>query len=573
MALRDQRGRVGRGRYTLSAIVLIYTSGCVASADTEQGLPLVNTILPIRYNTPASPVGPQAFALAALRDGSIIVANNAGLLHLFGTQASAWNPMHGNVLALDASAEDGTVYAGGVGEIGYFKDFGGPFESLSAWAPRLGLSFGDFWISVAARDGGAYFADATHVLRWNGKELRLVYTGQPEMLQAAAFGNGVIVLDPGAGLVAIEADAAHTIPGSERLLQIGSCALASSGDVVIAACGDGSVSRWRGDGEVAQLPVADEVRALLKSAGVTTTRMADNGDLLIGTRRAGMLWLDEQSVLRGHLAIPEWGESRVFSLLPRREDGFWVGLDYGVAHVEAPGQLTRYDALLGLPRAIIGTIRVNGELLATTTRGMYRLLPATAGEAAARFEPFALTQTTLFMAAQSGGTLFVASGEGVYAVAGGRSNKLDAELAYSVFPLDDNGSAVLAGGLSGMRLLRKIDGRWSARALRGIDTEIRHFQPDRDGAIWLTGNYAGVYRMHLEPGLEGQPRIEHFGVAEGLPREIRVAPHVDERRRCTSRHQRDRQGSAHGADRTGHADAIDHRDTPAEDANGDAGSR
>jgi len=517
MALRDQRGKAGQGRYALSAIVLTCTGVCAAPADSEQGLPLVNTILPIRYNTPTSPVGPQAFALTALRDGSIVVANNAGLLHLFGTQASAWNPLHGNVLSLDASAEDGIVYAGGVGEIGYFKDFGGEFISLSAWAPRLGLAFGDFWISVAAHDGSAYFADATHVLRWNGKALRLVYTGQPEMLQAAAFGNGVVVLDPAAGLVAIDGDAAHTIPGSGRLQQIGSCALANSRDSVVAACGDGSVSRWRGDGEVAQLPVAAEVRALLKSAGVTAARTGDNGDLLIGTRRAGMLWLDEQAALRGHLAIPEWGESRVFSLLPRRDDGFWVGLDYGVAHVEAPGQLTRYDALLGLPRAIIGTIRVNGELLATTTRGMYRLLPAAAGEAAARFEPFALTQTTLFTVAQSGGTLFVASGEGVYAVEAGRSNKLDTELAYSVFPLDDNGSAVLAGGLSGIRLLRKIDGRWTAHALLGIDTEIRHLQPDRDGTIWLTGNYPGVYRMHLQHGLDGQPLIEHFGVADGLP--------------------------------------------------------
>src|SRR5258706_12437173 len=105
MALRDQRGRAGRGQYTLMAIVLTCTGAGAAPAESEQGLPLVNTILPIRYNTPASPVGPQAFALTALRDGSIVVANNAGLLRLSGTQASAWNPMHGNVRSLAANAE------------------------------------------------------------------------------------------------------------------------------------------------------------------------------------------------------------------------------------------------------------------------------------------------------------------------------------------------------------------------------------------------------------------------------------------------------------------------------------
>src|SRR5439155_7006483 len=130
----------------------------------------------------------------------IVVANNAGLLRLSGTNASAWNPARGNVLSL-ASAEDGTIYVGGLGEIGYFNSFGKNFESLGSWAARLGVTFGDFWISIAARRGGAYFADATHVFRWDGQTLRLIYTGQSEMLQGAAFGNGAVVLDPGAGLV------------------------------------------------------------------------------------------------------------------------------------------------------------------------------------------------------------------------------------------------------------------------------------------------------------------------------------------------------------------------------------
>ena len=502
-------------RYCWCAFIALGASAAVADADREQGLPIVNTILPIRYNTPASPVGPQAFALAALRDGSIVVANNAGLLRLSGTYAAAWNPAHGNVLSL-ANAADGTVYVGGIGEIGYFNEFGGGYESLAAWAPRLGLAFSDFWISVAARDGSAYFADATHLLRWNGQALQLIYTGQPEMLQGVPFGNGAVVLDPGAGLVAVDGGTVFTIPGSERLRLAGACALASAQTDVISICSDGTAVRWRADGDALELPLSEQVRALLKSAGVTTARMRDDGSLLIGTRRAGILWLDAHAALGGHLAIPEWGESRVFSLLPRSDDGFWVGMDYGVAHVESPGQLMRYDALLGLPRAIIATLRVDGELIAATTRGAYRLVPAL-DTASARFESYVPSQTTLFAVAQSRGVLFVATGEGVYVVVKGHATKIDAELAYSVFALDETGDAVLVGGLSGARVLNQVDGHWSARQLPQIDKEIRHFVADRDGAIWLTGNYPGVYRLHLARTAETMPAIEHFGVADGLP--------------------------------------------------------
>jgi len=518
MAMRDaQRRKPGRGFFAVGIFALSLQHASAAPIDREQGLPLVNTILPIRYNTPASPVGPQAFALAALPDGSIVVANNSGLLRLTGTEANAWNPLHGNVLSL-ASAADGTVYVGGIGDIGYFKDFGREFESLAAWAAKLNVQFGDFWIAVAAQDGSAYFADAIHVFRWDGHALRLAYTGQPEMLQGAAFGNGVVVFDPGAGLVAVSVDSAHVVPGSDRLKRAGPCALASASGDVISVCMDGSVMRWRADGVLAELPVDNAVRELLTRAGVTTARMSDDGSLMIGTRRAGMLWLDANAMLSGRLSIPEWGESRVFSLLPRHADGFWVGLDYGVAHVEWPGQLARYDALLGLPRAVIATIRVNGELLVATTRGVYRVAPAAAADMAfARFETYVPTQTTLFAVAQSGGTLFVASGEGVYAVRDGAPLKPDSQLAYSVLPLNADASALLAGGLNGVRVLRKIDARWSGREVPEVDTEIRHFQPDENGAIWLTGNYGGAFRLHLAASADAPPTIERFGAAEGLP--------------------------------------------------------
>jgi diguanylate cyclase (GGDEF)-like protein len=518
MTRHDLHRRSGRWHKLCAIAVVLLGQSCashaVAVADREQGLPLVSTFLPTTFNTPASPVGPQAFALTALPNGAIVVANNSGLLRLGGTSASAWNPTHGNVLSL-ASTGDGTVYVGGLGEIGYFTEFGGKFESLAAWAPRLGVQFGDFWVTVAARDGRIYFADTTHVFRWDGHALALVYTGQPELLVGAAFGHGVAVLDPGAGIVAVDGDAARVLRGSERLKSAGPCALASAQDDVISLCSDGSVLRWHEKADAEALPVDEDVRAVLKSAGVTTAHMRDDGSLIVGTRRAGVLWLDEKGSLSGRLSgIADWGDSRVFSVLPRHDDGFWIGLDYGVAHVEWPGQLARFDSSLGLSRAVLATLRVKGQLLAATTRGVYRLVPSTADQAFARFEPYAPTQTTLFSLAQAGSNLFIASGEGVYAVTDGISVRVDSTLAYRVLPLDADGSVLLAGGLKGARLLHKIDDRWVEQEIPGVETEIRYIQPDADGAIWLSGNYTGVFRVRLAGFV---PSVEHFDTADGLP--------------------------------------------------------
>lgn len=507
-----------RVRSVLAAAAFCATQTLAATADREQGMPIISTFLPSKFNTPASPVGPQAFALAALPDGAIIVAHSRGLLRLGATSASAWDPTHATVLSL-ASGADGTVYLGGVGDIGYFKEFDGEFTSLAPWAARLGVTFSDFWISIAAHDGSAYFADATHVFRWDGRMLTVVYVTQPELLAGVAFGDGAMIYDRHAGLVAVDAHGAHVIPGSDKLKSVAPCALADAHDAVIAVCADGNATRWHADGASETLPLAPELRTQLQAAAVTTVGVRDDGGLLIGSRRAGFFWLDAQGALSGRLSgIPEWGESRVFSQLPRHDDGFWAGFDYGIAHVESPGQASRFDGLLGLPRAVTATARVQGELLAVTSRGLYRLRPATADQPFARFEAYQPTSLTLFSVAQSGDVLYLASGEGVSALRDGVIEKIDAQLAYTVLPLAPDGSSLLAGGLTGARWLHRIGGVWSARELPGIETEIRYIKPDRDGTLWLSGNYTGAFRVRMPDASGGEPQIERYGAAEGLPR-------------------------------------------------------
>jgi len=512
----DRRRRsVGRGgRYGIAAALLCGSVAHAAPiADPEQGLPLISTFLPSRFNTPATPVGPQAFALAPLGDGSIVVANNAGLLRLNGTSATAWNPTGGNVLSL-AAARDGTLYTGGPGQIGWFREFGGDnFHSLTAQVAPLGFELGDVWVSVVARNGDVYFADTTHVLRWDGRTLQLAYTGHPELLVGAAYKQGAVVLDPGAGLIAVDAAGAHALAGSERLVGAGQCALTSADNGVVSICSDGSVVHWS-DAGLAELALDADVRELLRSGGVTTAGLRDDGALLIGTRRAGMILLDRAGALSGRLsAVPEWGDSRVFSQLLRHDDGFWVGLDYGVAHVEWPGQVTRFDASLGLPRAALATARIGGELFAATTRGVYRMLPPAAGSSFAHFEAYVPARNTLFSIAQSGDTLLLASGDGVHAARAGAVTQLDAQLAYAVLPLDDAADVLVAGGLTGARTVRRNGATWQSREIAGIATEIRHIVADADDGVWLSGNYAGVFRLR-----RGTPQqVEAFGAGDGLP--------------------------------------------------------
>src|SRR5688500_18287396 len=97
----------------LTACALALAPPPSAPVDAERGLPLVTRTEPAAFDSPATPVGAQAFDLERLADASLLVANNEGLLRLDGTGWATWNPLTGVVFAV-AAAKDGRLYLGGV---------------------------------------------------------------------------------------------------------------------------------------------------------------------------------------------------------------------------------------------------------------------------------------------------------------------------------------------------------------------------------------------------------------------------------------------------------------------------
>lgn len=152
-----------------------------------------------------------------------------------------------------------------------------------------------------------------------------------------------------------------------------------SGSLIAATQGEGLLIFEPGSSEVVQLRPKDvavrDITAILPLA---------SGDLLIGTRRAGLLAYDGKTLRRFEPRLA--GES--VTALAGNEDDFWIGTrTHGVLHWHA-GQLDSFDQNSGLPDAqvediVIGTDGVfvgtplgvaqftNGHFSTVLAKGMF----------------------------------------------------------------------------------------------------------------------------------------------------------------------------------------------------------
>ncbi len=509
-----------RNSWVIASAMLIVLANAHALADPEQGLPLIQTFSPSVFDSPATPVGAQAFDIERAADRALLVSNNEGLLRLDGTGWRTWNPVRGSVLA-SAARDDGRVFVGAVNDLGYFDHFGGEFVSLRDWSAKLEQPFGEFW-TVLANDTMTWFVDRERAYRWNGQRLEMVYTAQGEMRQGALLDASAVILDPGAGLILLAGNPAYVIPGSERLIGAGNCVLGKSATTLVTLCNDGVLRLWSSQTQVQEVTLQTTVARQMAQARPSAVAALPSGGYAVATRYGGLFLFEPGGALQGILANQSGlDNARIFSLLATGADGLWLGRDYGLAMIEWPGQVSRFDIDNGLPRMPQGVGRLDGRMYLVSSAGIFRVESGTGGFA--RAEPFALIGTSLFEVTQSANALFVTSTDGLYALESSGARQLDKRLSYVACFMDGVPARLLVGGEHGAWMMEHgVDGWRAVGNVPGISSEIRRIVAEGPSTVWLASRSARqLFRMSwkLDANQTWSPestQVEDFSDAAGV---------------------------------------------------------
>ena len=479
------------------------------------GIPFIRNFTPKEYGAEA-----QNWAVAQGPKGLIYVANNQGVLAYDGVR---WRlvrtPNRTTVRSLAADA-DGRIYVGAVGELGYLApDASGrmAFVSLADKLPPEARAFTDVW-TTRATPSGILFQSREELLLYQNGVFKFWKAGTTFHV-AFSVGNRIFVRQREVGLQELAGDALQLVPGGDRFAKESVFVMLPMKDAILV--GSRNLGLWKLTGSTLD-PFPTEADARLKTAALYSGAVLEDGTLALATTQGGLITMDGGGRVRLVLdqAAGLIGDN-VKAVYPDGHGSIWMALDNGLARVEWPSPFTWLDKRLGLKGTIWSMLRHDGRLFVATGQGAYALAAGADGGLPA-FRSLANTQAQCLRLFEMDGHLLLANARGVLEIKGDAAVPVrpSSNVAISFLRSKRDPSRLFVGLQGGLASLRWTGGHWlDEGAVPGVTDDIYSMGEDAAGHLWLGTGAQGLVRVTFPPAwpADGAPEIDRFGLGQGLP--------------------------------------------------------
>lgn len=493
-------------RSHLACLLLLVPCLCRGSLP---GMPLLRNYDKYTYHG-----GTQNWEIAQAAGGLLLVANNEGLLTFDGVSWDKYPLPNRSIVRSLKVAPGERIYVGGQDELGYFQpDASGllHYHSLMHLLPQELLPIADVW-DILLADDRVLFRTSRHLFGYRGDRMELLVTDRLEILGG---GNGRVLLQSATqGLVEWTPEGVQAYPGGERFRDVlitdirpgpqGALMLCTLREGLFLAA-DGQIRPWAPE-------AADQIRALRPQAACTLS----GGQVAVATELGGLLLLDAAGRLMLNIDRGRGLQNNyITSLFEDWGGNLWMGLNNGLsmAEIAAPYRYVIPDGpLMGTAYA---ALQASGSLYLGTSNGLY-LLPG--GAAAARLVPG--TESQVWGLHRIGGQVLLAHHEGSFRVDEGIARPSSPATVQGVWlhlPLRSRPGYVIAGHYGGLALYRQSPaGLEFLRRLEGFSESCRFLVEDRDGQLWASHPYRGMFRIRLSDSLN-RVSVQRYGPEQGLP--------------------------------------------------------
>ena len=474
---------------------------------------------------------PQIWSVAQDADGLMYFGNKGVVLEYDGV---TWRKIFVSdddyvIRGLAADPTGGTVYVGGLNQLGFLKNApngGQVFVSLLDRLPSGDQKFGSIY-RIYPTGEGVFFVAAKQVMRWLDGSFTLWHFQVDDRLQSEYIAGNLFVQSPGLGLQRLAMD--RFVPASDELFlrsaTLTGMAAGPGGSLVIGTRHDGLFTFK--DGRLA--PLNTGLDAVFRSKEVRHLLRLQDGSLAVATSNAGIILLDADN----HF-LTRWDEESglqnqtALDFFEDRERGVWLCLYTGVARVQTGSPLSVFDAGNGLRRSSIHSLqRYHGALYVATDTGLYRLAPADPALGnTARCERIPGMDADFWgLCASEHGLLVTGIGTIYQLDDDGRATLIDSFPVSGAFmsPSRRRPGRVYWGTRTELRSLRfdKGSNHWlDEGAVPGIAAEIHSYAETREGDLWIGSNDHGLFRVQFAAddaaGRRGAATVRAFLGKPGL---------------------------------------------------------
>lgn len=533
----------------LGVVPALAQNGAAPERYYEAGLPFIRYFTPKEYKHM-----PKNWAIIQDNRGVIYVSNEGRMiLEYDGVDWRSLPVGNADVYSMTFDTH-GRLYYGGVGQfgilepsdIGNLKELGIPISAqLLAKLPEDIKNFREVW-SAHTYENGVFFqtdkvlfylkdtktahsATGTGVSKKINWELKYFKPLSQFYLSYNVDGR-FFVHDKYIGLFEFYNNQLNLVPGSELFadLQIATMLPYDESRILIGTREKG-LFLWDGNRFLPFETAADKY--LLDNSLYHGSRLQD-GSFAFATLFGGVVILNKEGGVKQFInksvGLPV---NQVHFTFQDKEGGLWLALSNGVARVELPAIISRFNNqwMECTPNEIEGCrdiIRHQGKIYAATTQGVFVLHPIPMAKLKElntfikpRFEFIGPNKIECWDLLSSHSSVMAATKNGVFLI---ENNKISEQplidrYARKLFRSAHDTNWVFVAANSGeLFLLRYQGGKWNNLGqIEAFESVVENFAEDAAGRLWVATKSHGLARLTFN-GDFLKPKVEYFTTEHGL---------------------------------------------------------
>ncbi len=478
--------------------------------------------LPKEYNASG-----QTWAITQDKRGIMYFGNEMGLLEFDGITWRLYQVSNKSVIRSLAYDDDGKLYAGASGDLGYFlPDSSGrlSFHSLMNFLPKDKRDFSDVWHTFFSK-GKIYFNAVGYLFIWNiqKKEFTII-PSQNGFHQVFLINGNLYLREFGRGLEVLKNDSVMLVNGGEKFAdERVYVMLPLPGDKNTILMGTRTKGLFKYDGKNF-MPFKTEVDQLLNDNLIYQPgTILSDGNILLGTINGGSVIIDASGkMIRRNDLESGISNKSIYFTFQDRSGAVWLATENGISKIDYLTRISYFDSRNNFSSATYQIIRHNGIIYTASNDGIYILDPNTSSLHVIKN---ANSQSWCFL--EMGIDLLAGTLSGLFKV--GKDNltpiRKTAGNEYAVVTLkrsDLHSNRIYVGTRNGLWAMIQNGNNWKEEGqLVNTNDLVNSIIEDTGGSIWIGTGSIGVYKLTPKKDEQGNiifenPMIEHFDKTSGL---------------------------------------------------------
>jgi DNA-binding CsgD family transcriptional regulator len=465
-------------------------------------------------------VGTQTWDIAQDKNKVLYFANNDGLLRFDGTHWDKYPVPNNTIVRSVELTDDGRIYVGAQGELGYFypNESGHlVYQSLLENLDKAYHNFADVW-KIEKLNGDLYFQSSRYIFQWLSSGQFKVFATNDAFLFLGKANEQIYVQEDIRGLMKMDSQSGGLTPLAQCPFIITALLSLSEKDLLVVSLKQGI---FQFD-EAGKLKIwKTNYDGFFAEKRIYCASMLSEQQIALGTSLGGLVIMDKYGNAIRHLdQITGLQNSNLLSLYTDAANNLWCGLDNGIDYVEVQSAFTQVNPDFPLDGTGYNVAVHNDLLYLATSTGLFvtdlkqRYSPVNQRN----FQLVAGTTGQNWSLSKVDGDLLLGHHEGTFQLQGDRAVKVGSDGCWRTVPFGENGA--IAGHYKGLAFLKKGKELWNEESrLKGFDESCRILAPQKEGNIWMTHPYRGVYLLRPIPERDSVA-VRLYTTMNGLPSDL-----------------------------------------------------